>query len=72
MDLDTESATVIGNTVEENTRAGLLKTCLENCLLTFWASLPLSGGGWRWVSKPPGVNICITFRRACLISGEDS
>lgn len=46
MDPDTKSATVIGNTVEENTRAGLaeLKARFENCLLTFWGSFH----SWAW------------------------
>lgn len=46
MDPDTKSATVIGNTVEENTRAGLAesKARFENCLLTFWGSFH----SWAW------------------------
>lgn len=39
MDLDTESATVIGNTVEENTRAGLAEL--------FWRCI-------HWDSEPYG------------------
>lgn len=51
MDVDTESATVIGNTGEENTHAGLaeLKACFENCLLTFWGSFHSWGVGWGGV-----------------------
>lgn len=58
-----------GDTVEENTRAGLaeLKAGFENCLLTFWGSFHGWGRGGverQRVSKPPKVDICITFQRA--------